>query len=179
MQMNHNTIVSYANTTFDMKCLDATTCADATLSMSDNIVLGYSRAGDDYNSWYKPAVFCGANCNETTKPIGTIQRTNNIYYGFRSCPANNSTGNGAALSDSATGEFCTNPGLIGEPAAYVDETTLDGFAMSLSFTSAARNAGISVGSSLLDSLGLGWATPPSIGALEYSTSASPVLLPLQ
>ena len=166
-----NTFISYAPTTFDVQCYDSASCANTTINMTDNIVLGYvnqttwnmgGRAGG-------VGGFCGAGCNSTTIPIGTFNRANNIFYGIRGdCIANQVQ---AATKGSVTGESCLDPAFVDEPT-FTSEASLDGFNFALSSSSPAKGGGTAISGLTTDYLGATRATPPSVGALDPTSQAS-------
>ena len=162
----HNTIVGYAGNMLAFKCLDPGSCSSAKLTVTDNIFRGYGTGG--------PNGYCGpGTCqSDSQSPIGTIQRRNNLYFGLANCPANAGSGTGAATTDSATGEVCTAPGFVGEPATLVSEATLDGYNVTLAANSAAKAMGIAVAGLTADYVGNTYATPTSSGALEAGSSYS-------
>ena len=51
------------------------------LIFENNLTLGYSNPLYDYGGNGMPGGFCLQGCNGTPLPIGTITRTNNLYYG--------------------------------------------------------------------------------------------------
>ncbi len=156
--MANNTFITYASTSFDIQCNDGNSCANSVLIFENNLTLGYSNPLYDYGGNGMPGGFCLQGCNGTPLPIGTITRTNNLYYGVRiSC---------------LTGELCQDPLLVNEPtgqAANFVETELDNFNFAPTPGSPAIGAGLAitgVPSLLLDYNGLTRPVPPSIGAIE-------------
>jgi hypothetical protein len=121
----NNTIVTYAPTTFDIDCWDAS-CSNSTLIFKNNIVLGYDNP-KTYNLGGKPG---GPGGFYFQKPIGHVVRSNNIFYGLRGlhCP----TGH--------PGERCDDPKFVSQPH-FNSEKDLDNFNVHLSPLSPARGAG--------------------------------------
>ncbi len=168
----NNTIISYAPTTFDIQCYDATSCAGTTLTMTNNVVMGYSNPTTFNMGGQVGGVggFCGAGCNGSQLPLGTFNRSNNLFYGIRgACIANTVVD---ALHGSSTGESCLDPQFNNEPAHFNSEATLDGFDFSLSSSSPAKSGGTNVTGLIADYLGATRKNPPSMGALEFASAVS-------
>ncbi len=172
----NNTIISYAGTTFDEQCVPITAqgqtnCNSTVFTLKNNILRAYSNPIFDYNGDGAPAAFCGNGCNNSTKPIGTINRDHNIFYGLRgTCTANTQT-TGAA-SGTSTNEACIDPKFVNEPASFINETTLDNYAISLAQASPARGTGTPISDLTKDYYGVPYFTPPSKGALEYDSDVT-------
>ncbi len=172
---NNNTILTYAPTTFDIQCWDSNSCANSTLTMTNNIVRGYDNPST-YNLGGQgggPGGFCGAGCNGSTVPLGTIIRSNNLYFGLRGCPANQLSD---AVKGSATNESCTDPALTNEPYSFANEATLDPLNFALTQGSPAVYTGIAVPGLTTDFDSQPRHTPTSIGALEYGSQATLVTI---
>lgn len=124
----NNTIVSYAPTTYDVGCWDAS-CSNSVLVFENNITLGYNNPGT-YKLGGQPP---GPGGFYFAHPIGKIIRRNNIFYGVRSitCP----TGFAA--------ERCVDPKLVSEKR-FSAEQDLDHFDFHLTGQSPAIGAGIRV-----------------------------------
>ena len=120
----NNTIVSYAPTTFDFTCWDQD-CSGSTLSLVNNIVLGYENAGT-FNLGGKPG---GPGGFYSEKGIGKVVRANNIFYGLRS------------VRCTGTAERCVDPRFVGEPH-FTREADLDNFDVHPGASSPARGAGM-------------------------------------
>jgi hypothetical protein len=143
--LSNNTVISYAPTTFDVACWDSS-CSASTFTFSNNIVLGYNNPAT-YNLGGKPG---GPGLFYFQEPIGTINRTNNVYFGVRGC----STG--------IPGEQCVDPAFVNEPA-FTSESSLDGFNTTLQSGSPAGGIG---------------ATPQILGGSTTSgTTPPPVVTP--
>ena len=170
----HNTIVTYAPTTFDMQCVDPVSCSNAVFTLTDNIVRGYTGTFYDYGGKGGPAGYCGANCNDSTLPIGTINRSNNIYYGLRVCPAGAAVG---ATNSNISNESCVDAQFTNEPVIFTGEASLDNFNFALSAESPARQAGVALTGQTKDYTGAFWLTPPSLGAVEFNPGVSVVAVP--
>ena len=127
----NNTLITYAPTSLDVQCNDPNSCANSVLIFENNIILGYSNTAlYDYNGNGAPGGWCLQGCNGTTLPIGTITRTNNLYFGVRvSCLPT---------------EFCEDPIFVNEPTgngAAFDQAELDNFNDQLSANSPAAGMG--------------------------------------
>ena len=166
----NNTIVSYAPTTFDIKCYDSASCANTTLTVNNNIVLAYDNSGT-YNLGGQgggPGGYCGTSCNGSALPLGKINRANNLYYGFRgSCIANKPL----FAPGTVTGEACLDPQFVNEPK-FTRESSLDDFDFALSSTSPAKGASIAIPGLTKDYLGAVRLMPTSLGALEYGSQVN-------
>ena len=177
----NNTIVTYFGTVFDLKCVPIgeqgqTNCNNARFEFKNNIVMGYSSTSYDYNgSNAGPGLFCGAGCNETKQQIGVFHRDHNLYFGMRGrCEANRPS---YGLSATATNEMCADPLFTAEPSngrASFKHSVLDNYMVSLSAKSPARGAGVSIPDLPNDFSGHPYATPRSMGAVEFG---SPYYLP--
>ncbi len=170
----NNTVVSYASTTFDMKCVPITAqgqsnCNSAVFTFKNNIVRGYDNPTYDYGGNNGPGVFCGANCNDSTQNVGTINRDHNVFYGTRgACIANTQTP--GSNSGTSTNESCSDAMFVNEPAIYTGESQLDGFDFDLTSSSPARQAGASIPGLVTDLTDKLRPAPPSLGAVEYGSS---------
>ena len=169
----NNTIVTYAPTTFDMQCVSSS-CSSTVFTLTNNIVRGYDNSAT-YNLGGQsggPGGYCGAGCNNSSQPIGTINRSNNSYYGMHHCPAGTAVGSSGG---SVSGETCNDALFTGEPASFIAETTLDNFNFALSSGSPAIADGVAVSGLTTDYDGVARPNPPSLGALQYvGTSILPV-----
>ena len=154
--MANNSFASYSPTTFDYQCWDGD-CPSAVFTFENNLVRGY----DDPANRDRGGQAGGPGLFYTVGSIGTMSRSNNSFYGIRGdCPAIGS-------------EDCRDPLFASEPAAFVDETTLDNLNFKLSSSSPAIGSGVPVpGLSKDYSGGLRPATP-SRGAYEYAAATTP------
>ncbi|WP_260736837.1 Ig domain-containing protein [Tunturiibacter lichenicola] len=172
--ISNNTIVTYAPTIFDISCWDApgqggnnNGCGGATLNFHDNIVVGYdnpatyplgSQQGGP-GAWYFQEAAPNGSTSGTV--IGTINRSNNIYYGI---------GHGFTCPTGYANEKCVTPDFINQPAGTSTTFTpaeLDNFNFNLSSGSAADGTGITyTGILSVDYNGVKRPNPPSIGAVE-------------
>ncbi len=170
----NNTIVSYSPTIFDISCWDSpgqggnnNGCGGATLNFFDNIVVGYDNPAT-YNLgglqggpglWYfqEPA----PNGSTSGQVIGTINRSNNIYYGI---------GHGFTCPTGYANEKCVTPDFVNQPTANGSSftaTELDSYNFNLATGSPATGTGITyTGVPALDYNGATRPNPPSIGAVE-------------
>ena len=71
----NNTVITYAPTTFDIQCYDSVNCANTTLTMNNNLVLGYQNPTTWNMGGQSGGVggFCGAGCNGVAVPAGHLQ----------------------------------------------------------------------------------------------------------
>lgn len=167
----NNTIITYAPTTFDLTCVDGS-CDASTFTLKNNIVLGLQnpttwRMGGQVGG---VGGFCGAGCNGSTAFVGTINRQNNIWSGFRgSCQANSIS---AAARGSATGESCADPQFNNEPSGFTTEAALDAFDFSIASSSPAKLGGMAIPGLTTDYDDNVRGAAPSVGALEYQSPAT-------
>lgn len=121
----NNTIVSYAPTTFDVSCSDAS-CSDSTLTFKNNIVLGYANPAYDYGGGEGPGLFYYG------QPIGKVVRSKNVYYGVK----------GARSQVILSSDRLEDPKFLSQPR-FSKEQDLDGFDFHLSPSSPVRGMGAS------------------------------------
>jgi Putative Ig domain len=172
--ISNNTVVTYAPTIFDISCWDApgqggnnNGCGGATLNFRDNIVVGYdnpatyplgSQQGGP-GAWYFQEAAPSGSTSGTV--IGTINRSNNIYYGI---------GHGFTCPTGYANEKCVTPDFINQPSGKsttFTPTELDNFNVNLSTGSPADGTGITyTGILSVDYNGVKRPNPPSIGAVE-------------
>jgi hypothetical protein len=142
--VTNNTIITYAPTTFDIACWDSS-CSASTLTASNNIVLGYDNPAT-YNLGGKPG---GPGLFYFQEQIGTVNRTNNVYFGVRGCSP-------------VANEQCADPKFVNEPV-FAGESSLDGFNTTLQSGSPAAGLG---------------ATPQIVGTpLTSGVAPPPVVTP--
>ena len=189
----HNTIVTYAPVTFDYKCVPIngqSNCDQTVFTLTDNIVRAYANPDYSYNGDGAPGAFCGASCNGSNGNgndggrIGTINRSNNTYFGIRgSCIANQ--GAPDAVSSTSTNETCADPLFVNEPhigsiALSESDTDLDHFNFALSPASPAMLLGVTVPGGLsTDFNGSNWPVPPSLGAVQFFPNLTSIVGPPQ
>jgi hypothetical protein len=154
--MANNTVVSYAPTTFDLACWDAD-CSNSTLNFFNNIVVGYDNPAL-YNAGGQVG---GPGLFYFQEPIGTINRSNNIYYGI---------GHGFTCPTGYTNETCVSPNFLNQPTGngttFVP-TELDNYNVHLTSGSPAVGVGMTYPNlPALDYFGATRPNPPSIGASE-------------
>ena len=170
----NNTIVSYSPTIFDISCWDAPGqggnnggCGSAVLNFYDNIVIGYdnpatyplgSQQGGPGLWYFQEAAPGGSTSGQV---IGTINRSNNIYYGI---------GHNFACPTGYSNEKCVTPDFINQPTANgtsFTQTELDNYNFNLSSGSPADGTGVTyTGVPALDYNGVKRPSSPSIGAVE-------------
>lgn len=107
--IDHNTVISYSPTVFDIEC-GADGCADSTVTMSNNIVLGYDNPAT-YPIGGKPG---GPGAIYFSAVPTNVIRTNNDFFGTRD------------FSPADT-EQALDPKFIGEPMIFTQESDLDIF----------------------------------------------------
>jgi hypothetical protein len=127
--ISNNTIVTYAPTTFDIGCWDKNGCSESTLTIKNNIVLGYDNP-QTYNLGGRSG---GPGGYYFQHPIGHVIRSNNLYYGVR----------GIDCIFGIQHEICGDPKFISEPS-FSKEQDLDRFNFHLSPSTPAHGAGASV-----------------------------------
>jgi len=155
----NNTVVGYEATSYDINCWDENIggCTNSTLTFENNLTLGY----DDPLTYNIGGQAGGVGGIYFQNPIGTVTRSNNLWYGMRASSFSCPTG--------YTGEACEDPLLVNEPtgrAGNFVETELDNFNFSLTSGSPAIGAGVYLPSVQLDYTGAQRSNPPSIGAYE-------------
>ncbi len=155
----NNTIVGYQPTTYDMQCWDAS-CSNSALTFKNNITLGYDNPAT-YSYGGQVGGLGGLYFEQT---IGTVTRSNNIWYGMRATSFSCPTG--------FPGEYCGDPLFVNEPTGQGPNfvsTELDNFNFAPSAGSPAMGAGSvisGVPNLLLDYNGVTRPNPPSIGAQD-------------
>jgi len=140
--LTNNTIITYAPTTFDIACWDAS-CSASKLTASNNIVLGY----DNPATYPLGGKSGGPGLFYFQEPIGNVNRTNNLYFGVRGC----STG--------IPSEQCADPKFVNEPA-FAGESSLDGFNTTLQSGSPA--AGLGAPAQIVGAPSTSASTPPPV-----------------
>ena len=123
--IDHNTVVSYAPTIFDIECGPAG-CTNSTVTIRNNIVLGYDNPAT-YPAGGKPGGPAGFYMEH---PIGNLVRNNNIYYGIR----------GMRMQTLLSNEKIADPKFISQPV-FSKEQDLDHFNFQLSPGSPAHGIG--------------------------------------
>lgn len=122
MTLSNNIIVTTSPVTLDISCSDPSTCATSSLTFTNNIVRAYTDPAANYGDNGAPGGWCLPDCNHTTGPIGTITRTNNLYFGL------------ANFTPVAT-ETLADPNFVNEPTGTGGSFTqaeLDNFNFTLS-----------------------------------------------
>lgn len=109
--VDHNTIISYSPTIFDPKCGPLGCDSTSTVTLSNNITLGYDNS----------ATYCcggaagGPGAIYTSDYAGTVVRTNNVFFHM-----------GHSFTPAAS-EQVVDPAFTGEPASFTTEAALDVF----------------------------------------------------
>ena len=126
--------------------------ASAVLTATNNLMLGYAIVGSS-------SPFPYGFIDEGDWAGSTVRSYNLLKNQQITCP----TGN--------TGEICTSPLLVSQPAAPLSaESQLDAFNYNLTSGSPAIGAGIAISGITTDFAGNTRPSPPSIGALEFGGS---------
>jgi hypothetical protein len=160
----NNTIVGYESTMFDVQCWDApgyggnnNGCGPAVLNFFNNVVVGY----DNPATYPLGGQAGGPGLFYMTDPIGTINRSNNIFYGI---------GHGFTCPTGNANETCVSPKFVGQPTgngSSFTESELDDYNFTPASGSPLIGAGIKkTGAPTLDYSGATRPNPPSIGAVE-------------
>jgi len=178
---SHNTLVTYALTSFDIKCWEGSDmCPGSSYTFQDNINYGLQNQVLDYNgNSGGVGDFCwntGNDCSSSDHIVGTVKADHNLWFGHRNmhCPAGPS------------GDVCSDPLFVNEPAEDLTlhsgsftEAAWDGFNPALTSASPAKGAGISIPALLSDYNNFPYASPTAIGAMEYGSvpmgAATPTL----
>ena len=173
--VQNNTFVGYGDVALGYNCVyGGDNCSTANTTMQNNVFLALTENG--YNGNESSAIFCAAvlstgDCNSSPSLFpanqGWATRSNNIYFGTRSCPL--------ALTSK---ESCNtvDPLFLNEPPSTItSESVFDNFTGAPSASSPLIGSGIGIPNLLSDIAGLVRPNPPSIGAFEYAagTSLSP------
>ncbi|HEV2647165.1 MAG TPA: putative Ig domain-containing protein [Acidobacteriaceae bacterium] len=149
----NNTVMSYSATVFDMNCGpaggSAGTCGTTPFVYQNNIFLGYINPTLNPSYPQAPGLFYRSDSSDV------VTANNNIQYGVR----NGSTCGGNII--------CSDPLLTNEPQqTFTGETPFDNFVFTLTPSSPAINAGLTVSGITTDFNGIARPANPSIGALE-------------
>jgi len=181
----HNTIIGYQTNVTDYKCVPVAgqlNCDDVVVTIRDNIFRAYANAANEaYGGNSSPAMWCGAQCNggfdasngNNGGRIGRIDRDHNIYFGLRSNPANSLSPD--TIAGTVTNEQYIDAGFINQPltdAGTFNQSQLDNFNFNLASTSPAKGAGVTMAALPTDYNSFAYASPPSMGALEFGSTPS-------
>jgi hypothetical protein len=177
----HNTFLVGGATMFDFQCADTSTCSSNTFTIRDNIFLAYTDPNYSGDAGEAPAGFyCGEWAGEygsVFTPTGFV-RDHNIFYGFRTNVAGGFAGGCAAPGTAFTNESNSDAGFVNEPAINMNATNglyvLDNYNFNLTSGSPANGMGVAISGQTVDYNGYSWASPPSMGALEYRGSSGTV-----
>jgi hypothetical protein len=167
---------------FDFQCADTSTCSSNVYTVRDNIFLAYTDPG--YSGGASPAGFyCGewaGQYGSVFNPAGFV-RDHNIFYGFRSNIAGGFGGTQAGTGCVPPGtpfanESNTDALFVSEPALVMSSglNVLDNYNFNLTSGSPAKGTGVAISGQTVDYNGYSWASPPSMGALEYRGSSGTV-----
>jgi hypothetical protein len=172
----HDTNIGYGATVIDGGCgtgtvagggynfvgADPSYCPGVQVLFKNNIMLGILNT------------VCGANpgCGSGTAVpgmwAGGITPTTqdyNLYYNLQS---------NSGLCVGAHDICASNPLFVSQPANSITaESQLDNYNFNLSSSSGAIAAGVTIAGQTADQAGVSWASPPSIGALQYGSSPGP------
>jgi hypothetical protein len=172
----HNSIVGYAATTINAGCLfglqagggyasglaDVSYCAGYTFTFKDNGILGYVDSnctiGGCGSGTTPPEMWAG--------PLPTAQDYN-VFYNLTTCP---SVGGHDTCSQNMA--FVSQPT---SPIGIGNESVLDAYNFTLT-SAGPTTLGVTIAGQTTDQIGRAWASPPSIGALQYVSSGNPVVI---
>jgi hypothetical protein len=157
MTLDHDTIITTAPVTFDIACVDGTSCSNSSLTFKNSIVRGYSDPAYSYNGHGAPAGWCLQGCNGSTLPLGTLTSTNNVWYGI-------------ANFTPAAGEVQAAPQFVGEPPSFVNQATLDDYNTNLTSSSPAVAMGAGAPGTIV---GVGTTPPPTPTLSNIAVTPNP------
>jgi hypothetical protein len=191
---DHNTFLVTHDTPLEIVCSGGDDCTHNQGTFTNNIVVGVRDKSPNLTNSGSPALFYSEGDKFLTSADGAIagwrRHSNNIFYNVRQgwCPTGLgptekcSQWNGTVNTNSAA-----DPKLANEILSITSESQLDVFnpfdlshqpvapsGWLLSSTSRARNAGFAQSGVTTDFNGFNYASPPSLGALEYQSSAPPL-----
>jgi hypothetical protein len=155
IQLYNNSIVSYGGTMIDVQIQGGGSCTGCVFSFQNNAVMGYTNP--NYNSGAQPAMWNTVTPNSPTY---------NLYYNLSSCPA------------SGTGEVCTSPLWVGQPATPTTDSGLDNFDFYPTNPGSPLIHGGGGGglTPSTDYFGIATTSPPVIGAVNAMVAVSPVTI---
>jgi hypothetical protein len=177
----HNTLVGYESTMIGGQCLvgiqagggyaeptaDMSFCPGYTFTYKDNLSLGLVDTNCTLGT-------CGGGTDppgQWDQTVPTVQDYN-AYYNMRTSPC-------SGVHDTCV----TNPLFVSQPALTVPlngEAILDNYNFNLSSGSGLVAAGVTIAGQTNDQAGVAWASPPSIGALQFTaaTASTPTFSPV-
>lgn len=148
----NNTTIGYSSVLYDIQCNDPKGCAAATLTLRNNLHLGYAdkAVSATYGGHDRPAPFY-------LEKFGATKRVedHNLFFGYRDSPC------------AGAGDLCVDPLLTKEPSSagsLSDESLLDDLDFTLGAGSPARGAGVAVPGLTTNYAGAPVPSPPDIGA---------------
>lgn len=156
--IEHNTVVGYEGAVWDFNCMnyailpeiDPSNCGGYTMTYKDNAVLGYSDQGGSL-----PSMF-------TSMGPSSGAADYNVSFNLQFNPS------------IGTHDLYLSPLFVGQPASPITaESQLDNFNYNLTSGSPAKGAGVVLSGQTADQAGNAWATPPSMGALEFVNTSGP------
>ncbi len=151
--IGNNTTITYQPTTFDLSCPAGLSPCPSTIKITDNIFLGYDNPSNPYGP-LTPAMYY------IEDPSINVVSSYNVEFGMR---------NGDCSPPQGTGNICSDPLLIGEPAqgTIPPESTLDNFNFSPASGSPTIGAGTTYsGMPALDFNGVSRSASPTLGAIQ-------------
>jgi hypothetical protein len=150
IQIYNDSIVSYGGTMIDVQIQGGGSCTGCVMSFQNNAIMGYTNP--NYNSGAQPTMW---NTVFPTTP------TYNDYYNLSSCPA------------SGTGEVCTSPLWVGQPATPTTDSGLDNFDFYPTNPGSPLIHGGGGGglTPVADYFGVATTSPPVIGAVNAMAAA--------
>jgi len=165
-----NTTIGYNPTIFDLSCGQSGGCTAANAyTFTDDVTLGYTTTAANYpGTGQAPGLYFGSDPSGTYN-VG-VTSSYNVEYGIRN--GDGGSPPGVTLS-SGSGILTADPLFVNEPAqgAYPPAAILDNFNFNLASGSPAIHAGTAVSGLTTDYYGTARPNPPSMGAIEYGSSA--------
>jgi hypothetical protein len=169
----HNDIVGQAATVIDGSCLfglqagggyasgtaDSSYCTGYTFTFKDNGILGYV----DSNCGSIPGCGSGTTAPQMWGGILPTAQDYNVFYNLKSCP---SVGGHDTCSQNMA--FVSQPT---SPIGMGSESVMDAYNFTLT-SAGPTTLGITIAGQTTDQSGRAWASPPSIGALQYMSAAA-------
>jgi len=154
IQLYNNSIVSYGGTMIDVQIQGGGSCTSCVFSFQNNAIMGY--VNPSFSS-SQPQMWNTVTPNSPTY---------NLYYNLSSCPA------------SGTGEVCTSPLWVGQPATPTTDSGLDNFDFYPTNPGSPLIHGGGAGglTPVADYFGVSTTSPPVIGAVNAMVAATPLTI---